>query len=178
MGRFFRKPTVSRQTNPSRREPLPVILHHAIQNLLHPPASLHTDRQHPLHPLLPNPRLQHQHRHLLPDQPHRQERQLQFLLPVQIQQRIVAASAVGGAAGRGRGGRAGDEVVGHGDAGVDEGEGGRVDAGGEEGAVLREDVQVQGDGAVGVEVREEEGAVGGSERVLEFLRASAFVSVV
>ncbi len=63
-----------------------------------------------------------------------------------------APSSLAGVGRRGPGG-ARHHVVGHGDAGVDAGEGGGVDEGREERAVLREHVERDGDGAVREEVR-------------------------
>ena len=63
---------------------------------------------------------------------------------------------------------ASDYVPGHGHAGVDERKCGGVETGGEQGAVLREDVDGEGDGGGGVEVGEESGREGGRECVGEF----------
>lgn len=67
-----------------------------------------------------------------------QEGQLLLLLVVEVEQRV--SGVVASRKGRGGAGAAGGNVVGHGDTGVDEGEGSGVEQGGEERAVLGEDV--------------------------------------
>lgn len=72
--------------------------------------------------------------------------------------------------GRPRGARG--DVVGHGDAGVDEGERAGVQAGGEQGAVLRDDVERDVDCGAGVEFCEEGGGEGGGDGGLHFEEAA------
>lgn len=62
----------------------------------------------------------------------------------------------------------------HWDSGVDEGERAGVDAGCEEGTVLREDVDGEGDGGVGVEFGEEVLGEGAADCGLHFCYTSVF----
>ena len=75
---------------------------------------------------------------------------------------------------RGSGGArsTGDQVIGHGHAGVDERERRRVDARGEEGSIEREDGERDMDRRVRVEVREEARSEGGSDGGLDLGNAT------
>lgn len=153
---------------------------HAIQELFHLFAAIDTDDQHALQAADLDPALADEHGDAIAaaEGADREERQLLFLLVVEVEQRVggVVADGVGG----GGAGGAGGDVVGHGDAGVDEGEGRGVDEGGEEGAVLREDVEGDGDGRVGEEVGVQIRAEGFRDGDLELLYppAPGFVSIV
>ncbi|KAL2104573.1 hypothetical protein VUR80DRAFT_10225 [Thermomyces stellatus] len=132
---------------------LSLFLDHPVQELPHLPAPADTHGKQSLQAPDLHPALAHGH-----DDPVAGAQggdgdagQLGLLLPVQVQQGVGGLVA-GGVGGGGAGG-AGGEVVGHRHAGVDEGEGGGVDERGQEGAVLREDVQGEGDGGVREEVR-------------------------
>lgn len=141
--------------NRARQDLLSLLPHHAIHDLADLLTAIHADGQHALQPGDLDSRLTDGD-----DDPvagtergDGHEGQLLLLGAIQVEQRI--RPLVVGGVGRGRARGAGRDVVGHGDAGVDEGEGAGVEAGGEERAVLGEDVQRQRDGAVGIEVGEE-----------------------
>ncbi|TPX18474.1 uncharacterized protein E0L32_011587, partial [Thyridium curvatum] len=135
-------------------------------------APVHADGQHALEARDLHPALAHEHGHAVrvAERGDRQARQLLLLLQVQVEQGVRAL--VAGGVGRRAARRAGGDVVGHGDAGVDGGEGRGVDERGEQGAVLREDVQAEGDGAVGEEVRVQRRGEGVGEGRRELLEAS------
>ncbi|KAI0409934.1 hypothetical protein F4802DRAFT_542674 [Xylaria palmicola] len=129
-----------------------LLAHDLVQKLAHAFACVRCRRHHALKPANLNARLTHQHRDLVrrAERRYGQEGQLLLLLGVQVDEGVGAL--VAGRVRRGAAGGAGDEVVGHGHAGVNEGQGGGVDEGREERAVLREDVQRDADRGARVQV--------------------------
>lgn len=148
---------------------LPMPPNHMVEDLPHLLTAIDADGQHALQAADRDPGLHQQDGDLVggAEGTDGQEGQFLFFGAVEVEEGIgvivvVVAVVMGvGVDVDGGAGGAGDDVVGHGDAGVDEGEGGGVEAGGEEGAVLGEDVQVEGDGGAGVEGGEDDGGEGG-----------------
>jgi hypothetical protein len=158
--------------DPRLQHLLPLSSHHSIQDATNLLAAIDRDSQHALHSTHRHSGLHDQRNHLVrsAERSSREERQLLLLGPIQIQQRIRRLAF--GRIRRGRAGRARNNEVGRGNASINECESRGIQASSQQSAVLREDLERDGNGAAGVEMGEDGGCKCRGNSVLKFERPS------